>query len=88
MGTMSIERAVEVLRGDNDPSARDLAIAAKMGADALEFLAAFEESLRTCCDGAQEEIRNDRSAGVSEGWQNALDLLERLRAEWEKERKG
>lgn len=85
---MTPERAAEVLRGDNDPSARDLAIAAKMGADALELLGAFEQSLRTCCEDAQEDVRNDRTSGVAEGWQNALNLLERRKAEWEKERKG
>jgi hypothetical protein len=84
---MTPARAAEVLRGwDGELITTELLAARRMGADALEFLTAFEESLRTCCDGAQEEIRNDRSAGVSEGWQSALDLLERLRAEWEKER--
>ena len=80
---MTPARAAEVLR--NIAPGMECC---KMGADALELLTAFEASLRTCCDGAQEEIRNDRSAGVSEGWQNALDLLERLRAAWDKDRRA
>lgn len=85
---MTSARAAEVLRYKKLVGPDDWDAAREMGADALELLTAFEESLRTCCDGAQEEIRNDRSAGVSEGWQNALDLLERLRAEWEKDRRA
>lgn len=39
---MDAKRAAEVLRGDNDPSATDLAVAAKLGAQALEALAWVE----------------------------------------------
>jgi len=39
---MDAKRAAEVLSGDNDPSATDLAVAAKLGAQALEAWAWVE----------------------------------------------
>lgn len=41
---MDAKRAAEVLRGDNDPSVNDLAVAAKIAAQALEAWAWVERT--------------------------------------------
>jgi hypothetical protein len=79
---MTTARAAEVLRGDNDPSARDLAIAAKMGADALELLHWWFTEAN---EPQREAVRMQRDEEGTE-WTSG-QWIAVARAEWEKERK-
>lgn len=88
---MTPERAAEVLRGDNDPSARDLAIAAKLGADALELLGWVERLGIKIYPSGQvwvakrwtEDFDTIHTHGAT-----PIEAMRNARAKWEKERKG